>query len=223
MHNTSKQDILVTADLVVLTLRDRALHVGLLRRADAPFKGREALPGVIVRPEQDADVCGAAIRAMRDKTGLDGFFVEQLRTFSGPARDPRGWSLSVAHLALVPWDRLGPLVDGGSGLLVRPVAAVLGGLPFDHDAILAEAMARLRGKGAYSTLPARLLPPRFTLAALRDAYAVVLGGEPIDPSSFRRKMLDMNVLTQVGRAATGGRDATLYELRDGPTVFPRRI
>ena len=214
----------VTADLVILTLRQKALHVGVLRRKNAPFQGREALIGAYVHSARDASIEATAARALREKTGLDGLFLEQLHTFSGPTRDPRGWSVSVAHMALVPWHRLEPLVGQDERLGFRPVEAVLGSLPFDHDHILETALARLRGKGAYSTLPARFLPDVFTLAELRQTYEVALGVERIDVSSFRRKMTEMALLEEAGdTTATGGRRARLYRLREPVSLFSRRI
>ena len=214
----------VTADLVILTLREKALHVGLLQRENPPFEGREALVGAYVHAANDASIEATAARALREKTGLDGLFLEQLHTFSGPSRDPRGWSVSVAHLALVPWHRLEPMVGQDRRLGFRPVDAVLGSLPFDHDTILQTALARLRGKGAYSTLPARFLPDVFTLAELRETYEVALGAGRIDVSSFRRKMTEMALLEEAGdTTATGGRRAKLYRLREPVSLFSRRI
>lgn len=58
-------------------------------------------------------------------------------------------------------------------------------MPFDHDAILTSALARLRGKGAYYHLPARLVPDAFTLSELHRTYQIALG-EQININAFRR-------------------------------------
>ncbi|MGI4798931.1 MAG: NUDIX hydrolase [Janthinobacterium lividum] len=219
---TSDRQIL-TVDVVVLTVFDRTLRVGLVTRVADPFPGYDALIGGYVHANEDADVGATAMRVLREKTGLGGLFVEQLRTFSGPARDPRGWSATVAHMALVPWHRLEPLV-GASPLRFVPIADAYGALAFDHDAILMAAVGRVRGKGAYSTLPARFLPDAFTLAQLRETYEVVLDQGPIDASSFRRKVSELDLIEPAGESAsTGGRPASLYRLRPGDGIFDRRI
>lgn len=215
---------IVTVDIVLLTVLDGRLAVGLVRREHAPFAGRDALVGGYVRADEDADTGATAIRVLAGKTGLRGFFVEQLATFSGSDRDPRGWSVSVAYFALTPHARLRDALGAEPAITLRAVDETTG-LPFDHDAILAAALARLRGKGAYSTLPARLLPEVFSLSELQEVYRIALGVPRLDKSSFRRKMTELALLEPVEgeRAETGGRRAQLYRLRQEVSLFERRI
>ena len=216
---------IVTVDVVLLTVRDGRLVVGLQARDREPFRGRAALIGGYVRAAEDADTRATALRVLRDKARLDGVFVEQLATFSGATRDPRGWSVSVAYYALTPPGALDKAAGSqGEGLAFVPVEEAAG-LPFDHDAIVTAARERLRGKGAYSTLPARLLPETFTLSELQEAYRIALGAPRIDTSSFRRKLGELGLVEPVagGRADTGGRQAQLYKTRAPLSVFSRRI
>lgn len=215
---------IVTVDIVVLTVLDGRLAVGLIQREREPFMGRHALVGGYVHADEDADTQGTAIRVLREKTGLNSFFVEQLATFSGPDRDPRGWSVSVAYFALTPYKPLRDALGAEPAVVLCPVEAATG-LPFDHDLILDAALRRLRGKGAYSTLAARLLPDAFTLSELQEVYRILLGVERIDKSSFRRKLNELALLQPVEgeRAETGGRRAQLYRMREDVSVFGRRI
>lgn len=75
---------------------------------------------------------------------------------------------------------------GGQGLRFVSVDA-LPALAFDHAAIVAAAVARLRGKSSYSTLPFFLLPERFTLTELQHTYEAILQTR-LEKSNFRRKM-----------------------------------
>lgn len=215
---------IVTVDTVLLTLADGALAAVLQRRDKAPHAGRLALVGGYVRPEEDAGTTAAAIRILAQKTGLEGVFLEQLATFSGPDRDPRGWSISVAHYALVP---AALLARAAPGLTVLPLAAVPA-LPFDHDDILAAAVARIRDKAAWSTLPAFLLPERFTLPELKAVYEAVMG-ERLNDSAFRRKIVEMRILEEVPEArapatAERRRPAQIYRLaRRALVAFDRVI
>ena len=149
--------IVCTVDVVLLTLREGALHVLPVQRERAPFADAWALPGGYIHAQEDADALASAARVLRDKAGLDSPYLEQLATFSGLARDPRGWSLAVAYYALVP---LEVLQAGGSGKLAAgtklvPVQA-LPALPFDHGQMVQTALARVRSKSQYSSLPVYL-------------------------------------------------------------------
>jgi ADP-ribose pyrophosphatase YjhB (NUDIX family) len=216
----------VTVDVVLLTLDgDGVLSVALQPRDKPPFEGVAALTGGFVHVDEDGSPEDAAHRVLLEKTGLDGIYVEQLRTFAGPGRDPRGWSVSIAHLGLVPADRL--LAAPRRGFALRRVEDAYGSLAFDHGDIVREAVSRLRGKGAYSTLPARLLPEEFTLEELRAVYSNVMG-ERLDQSSFRRKVSDLDILEETDRSRTRegrgkGGGGKLFRLRPGASTFDRRI
>jgi 8-oxo-dGTP diphosphatase len=209
-------------DAVILTLVEGRLQVLLHRRPQAPFAGTWALPGGFIREVEDADTEAAIGRVLREKAGASGFWVEQLASFSGQVRDPRGWSISVAYIALVPRDRL-PV--GTEDVRLFDVDT-LPPLAFDHARIVTAGLARLRGKGAYSTLPATLLGEVFTLKELQDAYEVVLG-QSLDASSFRRKVGELRLIEEVPgaerRPAGGGRPSKLFRLAEGPRTFDRTL
>ena len=78
----------------------KKLQVLLIRRGIEPFKGQWALPGGFVREGETAGE--AAARELREETGVEGVYIEQLFTFSSPGRDPRDWVVSSAYLALIP-------------------------------------------------------------------------------------------------------------------------
>ena len=210
--------IQVSVDVVLLTLVEGELHVVLLRRAHAPFAGVWALPGGYIHADVDAHAQASAARVLRDKAGIEGAYLEQLATFSGPARDPRGWSVAIAYCALIPAQSLAAVqnsADDGAGLKLVPVSALIQ-LPFDHAAIVAAAVARVRSKSQYSSLPVHLCGPQFTLPQLQQVYEHVLG-EPLNKVSFRRKMDEMALLEPVpGAMQAGGahRPAQLYRVRE---------
>ena len=202
--------ILCTVDVVLLTLNPQ-LQVALLPRDRAPLAGALALPGGFIHADEDADPLAAAARMLRAKTGLDCPYLEQLATFGGPGRDPRGWSISVAHVALVPADLL---ARGAAGLRWHPVDA-LPALAFDHAQIVAQAVARVRSKSQYSSLPVHLCGERFTLPQLQAVYEALLG-EPLNKVSFRRRIDEMDLLEAIEGERTGGahRPAQLWRLKD---------
>ena len=202
--------LIYTVDVVLLTLLDGALHVALLAREHAPWAGQLALPGGYVHPQEDASAQASAVRVLQHKARVVSPYLEQLATFSGPARDPRGWSVAVAYYALVP----SCVLQAHAALQWLPVHQ-LPPLAFDHAEMVAAAVARVRGKSQYSSLPVHLCAEPFTLPQLQLVYEAVLG-EALNKVSFRRKMEEWGMLEPVPGALQGGgahRPAQLYRLR----------
>lgn len=211
---------LVMVDTALFTIRDERLCLILTRRKEPPFEGLPALPGGFVHAQEDADTEAAARRVIRGKIGFDAPYLEQLYTFSGPARDPRGWSVSVVYYALIPW----PLLERSPSAETFPVDA-LPPLPFDHGQIVAKAVERLRGKATYSSLPAFLLPGEFTMNDLHRIYQQTIGAR-LDKASFRHKILELDIIEEIpDRFRTGAhRPAQLYRLSSRAlTAFERKI
>jgi 8-oxo-dGTP diphosphatase len=203
--------VICSVDVVLLTIAEQSLMVALLERDHEPFHGVLALPGGFIHPNEDHDTQASAVRMLRDKTGITSPYLEQLATFSGRSRDPRGWSLAVAYYALVPH---AVIAQAKGGAVLKPAASVKS-LPFDHSQIVAAALDRVQSKSSYSSLPVHLCGETFTLPELQAVYEVVLG-EPINKVSFRRKMEELELLEPIEGALQGGkahRPAQLYRLR----------
>ncbi len=204
-------DIICTVDVVLLTLKDGILHVALLKRDHPPFEGVLALPGGYVQADRDLDAQDAAARMLLEKAGIASPYLEQLSTFSGRGRDPRGWSISVAYYALVSAEVIAEA--GHPGVVMADVGAIKG-LPFDHQQIIEAAVQRVRNKSTYSSLPVYLCGEYFTLPQLQGVYEAILG-EEINKVSFRRKIDELDILERVDGAMETGkanRPAQLYRL-----------
>jgi len=211
MIRPDAETIICTVDVVLLTLRQEQLHVVLLKRDREPFRNALALPGGYVHTDTDQSAADAAARVLLGKTGIVSPYLEQLASFTGPGRDPRGWSVSIAYYALVPENIL-PAQD--EGIHVVPVNR-LPSLPFDHKSIVEHALDRVRSKSLYSSLPVYLCGESFTLPQLQAVYESVLG-EPINKVSFRRKVEELGMLEAIeGEMQSGraNRPAQMYRLR----------
>jgi 8-oxo-dGTP diphosphatase len=215
------EPVLLTVDLVVLTVRRDALHVLLIRRGKEPYLGRAALPGGFVRPGEDTRT--AAIRELAEEAALDGetLHLEQLRTYSDPDRDPRGRVVSVAYLAVAP--NLPTPVAGTDAREAEwtPVAAA-GPLAFDHDRILADGLERARAKLEYTTLAASFCGDTFTIPDLRRVYEIVWSVR-LDPRNFHRKVIRTeNFLVPTGerRVPDIGRPAAVYRPGGATVLYP---
>lgn len=205
--------MILTVDIVLLTLRQARLHVGLLRRAVAgePYHGVPALPGGFVHVQHDRTAQDTARRVLRDKVGVVDVYLEQLATFSGQARDPRGWSASIAYYALTAPHILPAESEGFQWVAVEQ--AMADKLPFDHNDILRTAVERVRSKTRYSTLPLHLMPDEFTLSELRQVYEQVLGGR-LEPRGFSRRMQEMGLLEETGVSRIEAhRPARMYRIK----------
>jgi 8-oxo-dGTP diphosphatase len=218
----------LSVDVVIFSLRQSALHVLLIRRAARraapPFKGKWAIPGGFVEPDESLD--DAAHRELQEETDLSDVYVEQLYTFGDPKRDPRGRVVTVAYFALVPEDVLAHAGDDAAEADWYPIDQ-LPDLAFDHAEIMGYAWQRLRYKLEYTSVGFELLPNEFTLTDLQTAYEIVLG-EKLDKRNFRRRILEAEVLTETSRYREGegqGRPARLYRYKKNAvtSVKARRL
>jgi 8-oxo-dGTP diphosphatase len=204
--------VICTVDVVLLTLGDEGLSVALLKRDREPYQGIAALPGGYIDADDDMNGYAAALRVLKTKTGIDAPYLEQLAAFSGAARDPRGWSVSLAYYALVPY---AVIATAGHRALKLVGVDRLHTLPFDHTSIIETAVDRLRSKSQYSSLPCFLVGELFTLPQLQRVYEALMD-EPLNKVSFRRKMAEMDVLDPVEgqtQAPSASRPAQLYRLK----------
>ena len=164
-----------------------------MRRGADPFAQWWALPGGYIHPEEDADLDAAARRILHAKTGVRTPYMEQLQAFGDGQRDPRGWTATFAYFALIASDAL-VLKEGANAEEVAwwqiKGKYVETPLAFDHARIISAAVSRLRSKVEYTSLPAHLLPPKFTLPDLQRATSRSSGGRWTSPpfaSAWQRR------------------------------------
>lgn len=219
--------IRVTVDVVIFTIREGRLQVLLVKRGVPPFRGSWAIPGGFVRSREA--LADAALRELREETGVEDVYLEQLYSFGDPGRDPRGRIVTISYFALVASDRR--ILRAGTDA-AEAAWFPMDGLPqlaFDHRGILDYALERLRNKLEYTTVGFQLLPQKFTLTELQGVYEAILGRK-LDKRNFRRKMALLGILQPLREWRRGGvrRPAQLFEfsarrfekLRDKGILFP---
>src|SRR5256885_4048727 len=195
------------------------MQVLLVRRRYPPYESYWALPGGGLQPDETLEQ--AAVRELREETGVSDTFMEQLATFSELDRDPRGRVISCCYLALIDGSKvtLRPGSDAREARwrpVERLLAEIAAGRPvlaFDHDAILAYARRRLAYKLEYQNVAWSMLPERFTMTELRHVYEAGIG-RAFEPNNFRRIALGWGVLAEAGERPTGGRPATIYRFAE---------
>ena len=199
----------VTVDCAVFGLDDDNLKVLLIQRDIDPFEGKWALPGGFVQIDEPLEE--AALRELKEETGLSKIFLEQLYTFGKPDRDPRERVISVAFFALVNIrsHRIKAATDARSAswFEVKNIPA----LAFDHQEILATALERIKGKVSYQPIGFELLPKKFSLNQLQHLYETILE-RSLDKRNFRRKILGMSLIEETGETEknVAHRAARLY-------------
>src|SRR5438067_6917801 len=203
----------VTVDCVVFGFDEGDLKVLLIRRDVEPFRGKWALPGGFVRIDESVEE--AARRELREETGMERLYLEQLYTFGDVNRDPRGRVITVAYYALVKLadHRVRATTDASSAawFAVSEVAT----LAFDHNRIIDVALARLKGKVRYQPVGFELLPVKFTLSQLQHLYEAILE-TTLDKRNFRKKILSHGLLIELDEIEqdVAHRAARLYKFDD---------
>lgn len=221
---------LATVDVVIFTVLSDHLHVLLVQRRDEagePFPNRWALAGGFVDVTRDASLQACALRKLKEKTGVSTPYLEQLGSWGGSTRDPRGWSVTSVYFALISAASVMTPVSGANTADAKWVPLIKEGvhetLAFDHEEILAAAVSRLRNKVEYTSLPAFLLPREFTLSELQRVYEIVLDRK-LEKSAFRTRVLSADLVVPLPRYKEGpNRPAQLYKLKSqtNPVFFQR--
>lgn len=211
----------ITVDNVIFGFDGVSLRVLLVERGVEPFAGMWALPGEFVLPEEDLDT--AAARVLRELTGLEGVYLEQVASFGEPGRHPEGRVVTIAYYSLI---RERPQAVVPKGWARRAGYFAIDELPaiaFDHHGILMRCLQRLRERVRTRPIGFELLPEKFSLSDLQSLYESVLG-EPLDKRNFRKKILAMGVVTETGELQEGvsHRPAKLYRFDEAQYERLRR-
>ncbi len=183
----------VAVDCVILGYQDEEIKLLLYPRSFEPYKGKWSLLGGFVQNDESADE--AAARILKQTTGLEEIFLEQVASFSNTERDPEARVISLAYYALIRID----LHDEGcvkeNGAYWVSISK-LPNLIFDHQEMFEKALIKLQQKAGYSLCGSELLPEMFTLIQLRKLYEAIFQRE-FDPGNFRKKILSLDVLEKL--------------------------
>lgn len=185
--------ILVAVDCIIFGFDEEGFKLLLIQRGFAPEIKKWSLMGGFVKQEESLDE--AANRILKQLTGLEDVFMEQMRVFSEPDRDPVERTIAVAYVALIDihkyelqlsedfharWFRLNELPN----------------LIFDHEKMVEMAKNRLRYQAALHPLLFELLPDKFTLPQLQSLYEGLYEVD-FDKRNFTRKVLSTGILVKL--------------------------
>jgi 8-oxo-dGTP diphosphatase len=218
MQIKNKQQInhRISADCVIFGFHFNQLRVLLIeRQAVEDVPQMMALPGDLIFEEENLDM--AAGRVLKELTGLDEIFLEQVGAFGDLNRvnkpndkkwlqavrqDPDARVITVAYYSLVNMSDYEPqpssFAKAASWVLVDEITE----LAFDHFEIFQAALKKLKDKINTQPIGFNLLSEKFTFSQLHKLYEAILGNE-LDKRNFRRKMLKLNIVESLDEKQEG--------------------
>jgi 8-oxo-dGTP diphosphatase len=184
----------ITVDCVIFGFDNNELKVLLIQSDIAMYKGKYSLLGDFAI-DNDEDLDEAAYRILKERTGMDDVYLEQVKTFGKPTRHPGGRVLTVAYCSLLNIQHH-QLKIHDNDLHWHSVAS-LKEMAFDHKQILDECYQWLQKRIQEHPLGFSLLPEKFSLRELQNLYEAILGIQ-LDRRNFRKKFASMDLLIDVG-------------------------
>ncbi|WP_073317630.1 NUDIX hydrolase [Aquimarina spongiae] len=205
----NKEKILVAVDCIIFGFDNQTLKLLVFKREIEPLKGLWSLIGSFVRPNENANQ--AVLRILKDLTGLENIFMEELRAYTDVNRDPGARCISIAQYALIRIDKENEELVNKHGAYWFSIDT-LPKLVLDHDTMVQDALEKLRDKAQRTPIGFELLPKYFTIPQIQTLYEQIFQKE-IDTRNFRKKLLSLNFLkkTDMKDKSSSKKGAYLYE------------
>lgn len=205
-------NIAVSVDCVIFGYDEKELKVLLIKSDLEEFSGLYSLLGDLVRPDEDLET--APYRILKDRTGLDDVYLEQVQAFGSINRHPSGRVFTIAYYSLIDISHHKLRLDNNE-LNWYPVNEIRR-MAFDHKLILDTCLKRLQQQIMNQPVVFNLLPEKFSLRQLQELYEAILGVE-LDRRNFRKKISLKDWLQDVGEMEEDvpHRPGKLYKLKSG--------
>lgn len=188
----STNKVALSVDCVIFGFDENKLKVLLIRSDLKKFSSKWSLLGDLVKPDEDLDA--SAYRILKQRTGLDDLYLEQVHTFGNTSRHPAGRVVTVAYCSLINIQNH-KLKIHDNELHWHDVHSI-GELAFDHKEIFDTCYCRLQKRVQEHPLGFSLLPNKFSLRELQNLYEAILGIK-LDRRNFRKKFFAMDFLVDM--------------------------
>lgn len=188
----SSNRIALSVDCVIFGFDENKLKVLLIRSDLKKYQSKWSLLGDLVSPQEDLDA--AAYRILKQRTGLDDVYLEQVQTFGTVSRHPAGRVVTVAYCSLINV-RHHKLKILDNELHWHDVQSA-GELAFDHQQIFITSYEWLQKRIQEHPLGFNLLAKKFSLRDLQNLYEVILDTK-MDRRNFRKKFFAMDFLIDI--------------------------
>jgi len=190
IHYSGQKHMLVAVDCIVFGFDGNDIKLLLIQRAIEPEKMKWSLMGGFLNDEESLEQ--AADRVLKELTGLNGVYLEQLQTFSDPLRDPVERTISTAYFALIDIHQYEEQLSReyhAEWFMLKKRPSLI----FDHEEMVKLAQQKLRYKAALHPILFELLPERFTIPQLQSLYQDIYNTS-FDNRNFSRKVLSTGLL-----------------------------
>lgn len=204
--------IALSVDCVILGFENNELKVLLIRSDLEEYKDQWSLLGDLVKPEENLDT--APYRVLKERTGLDDVYLEQVHTFGDVGRHPAGRVITTAYYSLI--NIKNHQLKLSHNQLHWHHVNEIRSLAFDHKLILDTCMKQLQEKIMEHPVVFNLLPEKFSLRELQCLYEAILGTK-LDRRNFRKKFFLMDWLVDVNELEQDvpHRPGKLYQFNAG--------
>lgn len=189
--------IALSVDCVIFGFDENKLKVLLIRSDLDQYKNKWSLLGDLVNPDEDLDE--AAYRVLKQRTGLDDVYLEQVNTFGQVGRHPAGRVVTIAYCSLINVQHHRLKITDNE--LHWHDASNISDLAFDHQVIFESCYSNLQKRVQEHPLGFNLLPKKFSLRELQNLYSAILG-VTLDRRNFRKKFLSMGFLVDLNEMET---------------------
>ncbi len=192
-HYKRHKKTYVAVDCIIFGFDQDNLRILLIKRDFEPERGKWSLMGGFLKERETLD--DAANRILNKLTGLHDIYLEQLRSFSDPDRDPVDRTVSTAYYALINIEEHNEELTkkhSARWFNVDEIPALI----FDHNEMVDQAIRRLRFKASTEPIGFELLPEKFTMRQLQSLYEAILG-QKLDKRNFIKKILNLDVLIKL--------------------------
>jgi 8-oxo-dGTP diphosphatase len=203
-------NIAISVDCVIFGYDDKDLKVLLIKSDLEEFEGLYSLLGDLVKPDEDLE--SASYRILKDRTGLDDVYLEQVQAFGSLNRHPSGRVITIAYYSLI--DIRNHKLKLENNELHWHSVKTIKKLAFDHKLILDTCLKRLQLQVMENPVVFNLLPEKFSLRELQELYEAILGYE-LDRRNFRKKISIKEWLVDINEleADVPHRPGKLYKLK----------
>ncbi|WP_109300174.1 NUDIX domain-containing protein [Aquimarina sp. AU474] len=187
-----RERLFVAVDCVIFGFDQGVLKLLVFKRAVEPLKGEWSLIGSFIQEEENANE--AAKRVLKEITGLDDIFMEELKTYSKVDRDPGARCVSISQYALIKIEEYDKELVEQHGAFWFAVDS-LPSLVLDHNQMVVDALEHLRHKVQFYPIGFELLPHRFTIPQLQSLYEEIFQ-KKLDTRNFRKKFFSLDLLNK---------------------------
>jgi hypothetical protein len=210
---------LVSIDCIILSFKDNAIHVLIIKRKFEPLKGERSLLGGFIRKNESLN--DTVSRVVYEYTGIENVYWEQVGAYGNIDRDIAGRVISIVHYALIDMELFDETLMkkyNAEWVNVNEVGLLI----FDHNQLLKDTLKLMRRRTATRPVGFNLLPEKFTLPQLQSLYEAIYQ-TPLDKRNFRKKIFEMDILEKLEEKDKSASKRGAYYYRFNKEKYDRRL